>query len=131
MKWNSLFDLDGARPTVVGTGLIALDVVFNENQAEPMGRWAGGTCGNVLSILGWLGWSAWPVARLKEGDEASAIRRDLKQWGVELDFVTEEPAGSTPIILHYIQSNEDGEVFHRFKMRCPVCGNRLPGFRPA
>ena len=130
MSWDSRFGLGDARPTVVGTGLVALDVVFNKNQAEPIGRWAGGTCGNVLSILSWLGWSAWPVARLKEGNEASAVRKDLKRWGVNLDFVTEEAAGSTPIILQYISCNQDGEVFHRFKMRCPVCGNRLPGFRP-
>lgn len=62
MSWNSRFDLDGTRPTVVGTGLVALDVVFNEKQDEPIGRWAGGTCGNVLSILSWLGWSAWPIS---------------------------------------------------------------------
>lgn len=130
MKRNDRFKLSGTKPGVVGTGLVALDVVYNENQAEPIGRWAGGTCGNVLSILSWLGWSAAPVARLKPGSEAAAVRKDLKRWNVNLDFVTEEEAGSTPIILQYIRRNADGEVSHRFKMRCPVCGNRLPGFRP-
>lgn len=130
MKPNSQFNLPGTQPSVVGTGLVALDVVYNECQAEPIGRWAGGTCGNVLSILSWLGWSATPIARLKPGSEASAVRKDLKKWGVNLDFVVEEESGSTPIILQYIHRDQDGEVFHRFKMRCPVCGNRLPGFRP-
>jgi fructokinase len=130
MKRNSRFTLSFVQPRVVGTGLVALDVVYSQNQPEPIGRWAGGTCGNVLSILSWLGCSAWPVARLQEGNEASAVRKDLKRWGVNLEFVTEEAAGSTPIILQYIHRKEDGQVFHRFKMRCPVCGNRLPSFRP-
>ncbi len=119
-----------AQPIVVGTGLVALDVVFSGNRIEPLGRWAGGTCGNVLAILSWLGWSAWPIARLKSGTEASTIRKDLKQWDVNPDFLIEEASGSTPVILQYIQENEAGETSHRFKMRCPVCGNRLPGFRP-
>jgi fructokinase len=117
-------------PTVVGTGLVALDVVFKEDQAKPIGRWAGGTCGNVLSILGWLGWDSYPVARFRAGSEANAIKRDLRRWKVKTDLITQSDKGSTPVILQYIKRDKDGGVFHRFKMRCPVCGNRLPSFRP-
>ena len=117
-------------PTVVGTGLVALDVVFKEDQAKPIGRWAGGTCGNVLSILGWLDWDSYPVARLRAGSEANAIKRDLRRWKIKTDLITQSDKGSTPVILQYIKRDKDGKVFHRFKMRCPVCGNRLPSFRP-
>ena len=38
------------QPKVVGTGLIALDVVIGPDPETPVRSWAGGTCGNVLSI---------------------------------------------------------------------------------
>src|SRR5689334_15732613 len=57
------------RPEVFGTGLVALDVVITgSDHQRPLFR-AGGTCGNVLTILSHLGWKACPVARLN-GDPA-------------------------------------------------------------
>ena len=50
------------KPTVVGTGLVALDVVVSGDDVK---YFAGGTCGNVLTCLSYLGWDAKPVARLK------------------------------------------------------------------
>ena len=94
-------------PTVVGTGLVALDVVFKEDQAKPIGRWAGGTCGNVLSILGWLDWDSYPVARLRAGSEANAIKRDLRRWKIKTDLITQSEKGSTPVILQYIKRDKD------------------------
>lgn len=130
MSRTEVFGVSKSNPVVVGTGLVALDVVFSKHQPEPIGRWAGGTCGNVLAILSWLGWGAWPIARFKSGEEATAIRRDLKRWGVQLQFIEDEAAGKTPVIIQYIGRNVSGEVTHRFSTRCPVCGSRLPAFRP-
>src|SRR5215831_3040640 len=58
------------RPKVFGAGLIALDLVISSDPQSPARSWAGGTCGNVLSILAYLGWEAYPIARLN-GDPAS------------------------------------------------------------
>ena len=53
------------QPKIFGTGLIALDMVIGPDPETPVRCWAGGTCGNVLSILAWFGWDAYPIARMK------------------------------------------------------------------
>ena len=58
MSRKCLFALAEQRPVVVGTGLVALDVVINSDVHRPPRLWAGGTCGNVLTILSYLGWHA-------------------------------------------------------------------------
>ena len=60
-------------PSVIGAGLLALDIVISEVSEAPPEQWAGGTCGNVLIALGYLGWKSQPVARLKTG---AAVDRD-------------------------------------------------------
>ena len=39
------------KPRAFGVGLIALDLVMGADPESPVRSWAGGTCGNVLSIL--------------------------------------------------------------------------------
>jgi sugar/nucleoside kinase (ribokinase family) len=129
MRRKSSFDLAEPTPIVVGTGLVALDVVINSDVHRPPWLWAGGTCGNVLTILSYLGWHAYPVARL-HGDTASEhVRRDLSQWGVHLEFVYSDPGGSTPIIVQQISHNTDGKAFHTFSWSCPHCGAWLPRYK--
>jgi len=53
-------------PICIGAGLVALDVVINGNPKIPLKLFAGGSCGNVLTILSFLNWDAFPVARLKK-----------------------------------------------------------------
>ncbi len=118
------------RPIVVGTGLVALDIVFGPNGGESLGRWAGGTCGNVLTILSCLGWASYPVARLADDEYAHLLREDLSSWGVHLDYIYHGATGSTPIIVQYIGRDERGKFIHIFSFKCKVCGNHLPGFRP-
>ncbi len=55
MSRHNLTDSKQQNPKIIGTGLIALDVIVNaEHNREPFFQ-AGGTCGNVLSILSFLG----------------------------------------------------------------------------
>lgn len=118
------------RPQVFGTGLIALDLVISADPETPIRAWAGGTCGNVLSILAVLGWDAYPIARMN-GDPASMrIRADMKKWGVQLRFASCKPTTDTPIIIQHILRARDGSPKHRFSWACPHCGNWLPGFKP-
>src|SRR4051794_32941594 len=121
---------EGGRPVALGTGLLALDVVYGEGGQEPLGRWAGGTCGNVLTILSCLGWSTYPVARLSDDLPAKIVCKDLAEWGVHFDCVTFEAHGSTPVIIQYNRKGPDGAASHRFSFHCPVCGSRLPSYRP-
>jgi sugar/nucleoside kinase (ribokinase family) len=117
-------------PVVVGTGLVALDVVIPPEEAAQPKLWAGGTCGNVLLALSYLGWQSYPVARLKNDAACERICDDFRRWGVCLDFVEAEKEGSTPVIVHRIGRTADGKPFHTFSKRCPSCGAVLPGYKP-
>ncbi len=126
---QKLFKVASDQPSIVGTGLIALDVVIsNDTNKAPM-LWAGGTCGNVLTILSYLGWKAFPVSRMN-GDIASKhVIKDLVKWGVSLDFATSSPSIDTPIVVQRIGRNSSGESFHKFIWNCPNCGADLPSYK--
>lgn len=118
------------RPKIVGTGLIALDWVIRRDNGSRIGAWAGGTCGNVLSILAYLDWDAFPVARLNGDDASKGIRRDMARWGVRLDWIGCSPPADSPIIVQEIRRRADGRPRHRFSRDCPHCGGSLPAFTP-
>lgn len=117
-------------PLVVGTGLLALDIVLSEVSGEPPRYWAGGTCGNVLMALAYLGWHAQPIARLQPGPAASRILSDLRHWGVSDRFVNAEDSGSTPVIVERITRGRNGIPRHSFSWRCPSCGVPFSAFKP-
>ncbi len=116
------------RATVIGTGLVALDVVVSLAEDEPPRFFAGGTCGNVLAILSYLGWRALPVARLGDNGPAQRVLRDLKRCGVETDYTSLEPSAPTPIIVEKIRRDSSGNLYHAFSWTCPRCGSRLPSY---
>jgi fructokinase len=119
-----------SRPSVYGTGLLALDLVIKAEESQPIRAWAGGTCGNVLTILGFLGWESYPIARLN-GDVASMrVKSDLQKWGIHLDFAECNPTSSTPIIVQRIHRDKNGVPKHKFTWSCPHCGHWLPGYKP-
>jgi sugar/nucleoside kinase (ribokinase family) len=129
MSRESFFGVTG-RPTVVGTGLVALDVVVSDERPGDKRTYAGGTCGNVLSILAYLGWQAYPVSRLKSDAAGKRVVQDFGRWGVQLDFLRSRPVVDTPIINHKIYRGPAGEPRHRFTFTCLDCGSWLPGYRP-
>lgn len=117
------------RPKVFGTGLIALDLVIGPDPDTPVRSWAGGTCGNVLSILAYLGWDAFPIARMNDDVASDRVRADMKRWGVRLDWANCAPTAHTPIIVQEIRRRRDGRPAHRFSWSCPRCGKWLPPFK--
>jgi sugar/nucleoside kinase (ribokinase family) len=129
MSRKSPFALAEHKPVVVGTGLVALDVVMNTDVHQRPRLWAGGTCGNVLTILSYLGWQAYPVARLNENIPAKHLLRDLRKWGVHLKFVHARHGGSTPVIVEHIRHNAAGKALHTFSWSCPRCGAVLPRYK--
>src|SRR6267154_220086 len=89
-------------PSVVGTGLIALDVVLNADRVSGGAQqqcFVGGTCGNVLTVLSYLGWNATPVGRLSPGPAVERVLADLRHWKVATDFLSVDDNGSTPTII--------------------------------
>jgi sugar/nucleoside kinase (ribokinase family) len=128
MSNNAEFHITTPPPHVVGTGLIALDVIIKKG-SEPSGRWAGGTCGNVMSILSYLGWASYPVARLNGDDASKQVLADFERWGVRLQFAETGPGAETPIVIHKIRTDASGQAVHRFSLNCPYCGSFLPTYR--
>ena len=111
--------------SVVGCGLITLDLVVGPDvRTRYVG--AGGTCGNVLSILGYLGTPSAAVARLGNDSAGETVVAHLKMAGVNTDFVSLLDGVSTPRVAEIL----DGNGKHHFLFKCPRCGNRLPRFRP-
>lgn len=118
--------------SVVGAGLVTLDVVLSADRDSrgSLRCFAGGTCGNVLTVLSYLGWNATPVGRLSPGPAAERVVADLRRWNVCTEFLFVETDGSTPIIIQRIGRRPTGQPYHSFSWRCPVCGAHLPGYKP-
>ena len=117
------------KPAIVGTGLIALDVVVNTASAVEPQIFTGGTCGNVMTILSYLGWHSVPVSRLRNDSIAKLLVDDLTVWGVDTSHVSRTRDGSTPVIFETIRELTDGTRTHSFSTRCPCCGDYLPGYK--
>jgi fructokinase len=115
---------------IMGMGLVALDIVIEKNtEVKPL-LFAGGSCGNVLSILSFLNFKSFPISRLGDNDATDLLLEDLQQWGVHLNFIEREEKGSTPIIIHRILNTPFSEPKHRFEFRNPNNGKWLPSYKP-
>lgn len=118
-------------PVSVGTGLVALDwLLIGSRRVRANQQYAGGSCGNVLTILAYLGWSSYPVARLGADRPAENLLRDLRAFRVQTDFVTKEDAGSTPVIVLRLSETDAGKYKSRFEWKHPQSGDWLPRYRP-
>lgn len=131
IQYAALFEQASEQsPVAVGAGFVALDVIHGEPLGSGFQRRAGGTCGNVLTILGYLGWSAYPVARLNGDDAARRIRSDFTRWGVKLSYTASSEPAHTPIVVEQIVRNSGEKLRHKYAWRCPCCDAMLPRFRP-
>ena len=116
--------------TCVGSGLIALDVIVNGSPNTPAKLCAGGSCGNVLSILSFLGWESSPIARLSNNNASENLFNDLKKFQVDTSLISCTSDGSTPIIIHRILKDKFGNPKHKFEFRVPETGAWLPQYKP-
>lgn len=117
-------------PVCVGSGFIALDRVYREGSNALLGQFAGGSCGNVMTILSFLGWKSLPVGRLSNNPEAESLVKDLASFKVSTKFIRREHHGVTPVIIQRLKNRADGTPYHRFEWRSPDDGRRLPSYRP-
>ena len=128
MKPDNL--LNNQLPICIGTGLVAIDVVIGNDLSSPTQFLAGGSCGNVLTILSYLGWESFPIARLSNNVAAEMLIEDLAIWKVKDELITVTSDGSTPIIIHRILKDKEGSPKHRFEFRNPEDGSYLPSYKP-
>ena len=126
-KGNKVLGNPG-KPVVMGTGLVALDVVLTDRPDSDTRLWAGGTCGNVLAILSFLGWQAYPLATLGDDSAAETVIDDLQRFEVLTQFIKKSSERHTPIVVEEIKTRGDMPQ-HRFARKCPNCGAWLPGYR--
>ena len=101
-----------ARPSVLSSGLVALDVI-----RAPKGTClrAGGTAANVAAILSFLGWRSAIIGRIGDDDAGPLVERDLRAAGVDTSHVDLSKEVGTPLVVHEIH-----ETGHRFR-----CGRQV------
>jgi len=118
----------GRNPSIIGIGLLALDLLVQEASEDVIAT-AGGTCGNVMTIMASLGWRASPLARISADAAGVAVAKDLKYWNVDLRYIRLGSEAPTPIIVERLRKDPAGIPFHSFSFSCPWCGTRLPGYQ--
>jgi fructokinase len=118
------------KPVCFGAGLVALDVILNGSPATLPKLSAGGSCGNVLAILGFLEWHSYPIARLANNRAGDELVKDLVRWHIHTDHLQRNEDGRTPIIIHRIKRDRNGNPIHRFEFRDPETGSWLPQLKP-
>ena len=116
--------------TCIGSGLIALDVIVNGKQSTPAKLCAGGSCGNVLSILSFLGWESKPIGRLANNRASEKLFNDFSNFNVDTSLITTSKDGKTPIIIHRILKDKEGNPKHRFEFKVPETNIWLPMYKP-
>lgn len=114
-------------PTIVGAGLVVLDIIINNGSQIPIFS-AGGTCGNVLAGLSFFGWESISISRIGRDLAGDILIKDLSQNSVNVNYITKEENIQTPRIVERLSSNG---LFarHSFLLRCPTCHSYLPRFR--
>ncbi|HQQ74866.1 MAG TPA: hypothetical protein PK031_06905 [Pseudomonadales bacterium] len=118
------------KPSIVGAGLVALDIVVSPKSNEFNFIGVGGTCGNVMTIMSFLGWASFPISRLSDDQNSRNLLKDLKRWGVSTDYTMLEPTADVPIIVEEIFTDKNGNSKHRFHWKiCPKCGTYFDSFK--
>jgi fructokinase len=106
-------------PRILGTGLIALDIVL-DHERNLLAYGLGGSAGNVLSILASLGWSSTPIGKIGCDIAADIILDEFKSLGAELCLFDRACNLQTPVI--YQHQLNDASKTHKFSFACPMCG---------
>lgn len=107
---------------IAGAGLLALDVVCDEDSSNAL-TFAGGTCGNVLSILSYLNWDSTAVGFVGDDVAADRVVNDLIAVGVSAAYLTRSVGTRTPVFFQNLRQDNFGRVRHSFSRSCPRCGH--------
>ena len=107
-------------PRLSAAGRVALEVLHTRGDDRAASFRAGGTAGNVASILGALGWSALATGPADDSPAFKVLLEDLHECGVEY-YAT--ATGPVPVIVQELCDRG-----HSFSFDCPGCGRALPRF---
>ena len=113
---------DGNRPTVLGCGLIALDLIVTSDGTVTHS--IGGTCGNVLTLLAAHRVNTIPAGRIGDDVPGDLICAHLTALGSDLSLLQKASGIHTPRIVELVPIN--GSIRHRFAFSCPRCMRRFP-----
>ena len=58
------------------------------------------------------------------------LLKEMKSFKLKCDQVFLNKAVSTPIIVEEISNGTNRNASHRWKWTCPICGSKLPAYRP-
>lgn len=117
-------------PRILGTGLVALDLIVQHRAGEQqLSASGGGTSANVTAILSRMGWNASWLGEIDHSRAGQVVRKDMHRAGVELHTVPGPKASPTAIFAHHIAHESDGSCRHWFSDRCPHCDRKLPSYR--
>lgn len=114
---------------VTGTGLIALDVIIRNGTKPNYQLNAGGSCGNILTILSYLGCKSYPIAHIGSDNASKLVIQDMTNFGVNTSLILQDENRKTPIFVETIRTAKNGRPIHKFMRICPDCGSYLPRFR--
>lgn len=128
MKRNTQDLSQASVPKILGTGLIALDIILDADK-QLLSYGLGGSAGNVLSILASLGWSSSPIGKLGCDVAGEIILEEFRSLNANLELIVQEHGIPTPVIYQHQLSNENGKT-HKFSFACPVCGVKRPWHAP-
>ena len=115
---------------ITGTGFLTLDIIVNGSTKTAPKLQAGGSFGNVLTILSFLDFETYPISRLADNKFTELLLNDITIWNVNTDLIFMDDKASTPVIIHRILKTKEGKPKHRFEFRNPNNGKRLPSYRP-
>src|SRR5712671_3602948 len=101
-------------PRIAGAGLLALDVILSDFGGPEALTFAGGTCGNVLSILSFLHWSATPIGFIGDDPAGKRLLADLTATGVRSAHLIQCAERSTPVYIQRLERDEKGRPRHTF-----------------
>lgn len=114
-------------PRIVGTGLVALDlIVEHDDTGSRTSASGGGTCGNVLAILARMGWQARWLGSLDASEASQAVGQDLSAAGVHV--AGGGARSPVAIFAHHVRRLLDRPSEHWFSTECPCCQRALPRY---
>lgn len=128
MKSGQIIKTPQPSPKVLGTGLIALDIILDADR-NLISYGLGGSAGNVLSILASLGWRSSPVGKLGCDVAADIILDEFRSLKANLELIVQEHSAPTPVIYQH-QLDMLGGKTHKFSFACPVCGEKRSWHSP-
>jgi len=118
------------KPMCVGAGFVVLDVVRPTWREGRELRFAGGSCGNVVTILSFLGWKSSVVARIGEDLAGRQLVQDLEGWAVDTRLLIHEEEARTPAVFQRLYNDRNGHAQHSFSRYCSICGEWAVRYRP-